>query len=182
MPVDCLVEKKGDAAIRLIAAREDSLEDVTAALPKAMAAWVRASGYTAKPGTVLLLPDRGDAPIGGALVGMEGDHDLWSWGGAAASLPNGRYCLDAGLSERNATRAALGWALGSYRFARYKSGGRAAPELVWPDAADRAAATPRSRLMWALIPSRRCWSTMGDQRGAASNATLHEFVSGAPSR
>ena len=118
MPVDCLVEEKGDAAIRLIAVREGALEEATAALPKAMAGWIRASGYTAKPGTVLLLPGKGDTPVGGALVGVAGDLDLWSWGGAAASLPKGRYRIDSQLSQRAATRAALGWALGSYRFTR----------------------------------------------------------------
>ena len=141
MSVSCLVEEKGGAAVRLIAAREDTLEKVTAALPKPAAAWVRASGYSAKPGGVLLLPGKGDTPIGGALVGLENDHDLWSWGGAAASLPGGRYYLDADLSSRDATRAALGWALGCYRFSRYKPAERAVPELVWPDAADRAVAT-----------------------------------------
>ncbi len=141
MPVDCLVEEKGDTSVRLIPARTDSLEEVTTTLAEPTAGWVRASGYTAKPGTVLLLPGEGDAPVGGALAGVADDEDLWSWGGAAAALPNNRYYLDADYSERSATRAALGWALGNYRFARYKPGGRAAPELVWPDSADRAAVT-----------------------------------------
>jgi len=148
VPADCLVEEKGDTAIRLIAAREDSLEKIVGALPKRVAAWVRASGYTAKPGTILLLPGTGDAAVGGALVGVNGDDDLWSWGGAAAALPNGRYYVDAALSRRNATRAALGWSLGSYRFTRYKSSDREAPELVWPDGADRAAASAAATATW----------------------------------
>jgi leucyl aminopeptidase len=137
VPVDRLVEADGAPSIPLIPVTPDSL----AAGAGEGAGWAEAVGYRGKPGTVLLLPGSGDAVIGGALVGVENDEDLWSWGGAAASLPNGRYAIETGLSERGATRAALGWALGNYQFTRYKSADRDAPELVWPDGSDRAAAT-----------------------------------------
>ncbi len=148
MPLNCLVAKKGEAAVRLIAAREGALEETTGRLPKRLADWVRAAGYAAKPGTVLLLPGEGKTPVGAALVGVTGNDDLWSWGGAAASLPGGRYFLDDGLSEAGATRAALGWALGSYRFTRYKSDVPPISELVWPDGADRAAVTAAATATW----------------------------------
>jgi leucyl aminopeptidase len=141
VPADCLVEEKGDTAVRLIPVSKESLKEVTATLAEPMAGWASASGYTAKPGTVLLLPGEGDTPVGGALVGVADDRDIWSWGGAAAALPNGRYYLDADYSGPAASRAALGWALGSYRFAKYKSGVRAVPELVWPSGADRTVVT-----------------------------------------
>ena len=145
MSVDCLVENRGDKAVRLIPVRQDALSEAIAVLPAPAAAWAEAAGFRAKPGSVLLLPGSGDAAIGGALVGVGDDDDLWSWGGAAASLPKGRYAIDAGLSAKGATRAALGWALGNYRFTRYKSADRDAPELVWPDNADRDSATAAAR-------------------------------------
>ncbi len=141
MPLNCLVDEKGDAAIPLTAVEEHALEETVGGLPESVARWVRATGYKAKPGTVLLLPGTDDTAVGGALVGVTGDDDLWSWGGAAAALPPGRYRLDAALPERAATRAALGWALGSYRFDRYKRNDASAPDLVWPEAADRPSVT-----------------------------------------
>jgi len=148
VPLDCFADKKGAAAIRLIAAPQEPPEKIAARLPKPMAAWFAASGFKAKPGSVLLLPGADGEAVGGALVGVEGDDDMWSWGGAAAALPPGRYYLDPGLKGPQATRVALGWALGSYRFSRYKSGVRAAPQLVWPSGADRAAATAAADATW----------------------------------
>ena len=39
-----------------------------------------------------------------------------------------------------------------------------------------AAAIPRSRLMWALMPRRRCWRMIGRDDLAASNAIAHDRV------
>ncbi len=141
MSLNCLVDDTGDAAIPLAAVEERALEETVAGLPDSVARWVRATGFKAKPGAVLLLPGTDDGAVGGALVGVTADDDLWSWGGAASALPPGRYRLDAGVSGRAATRAALGWALGSYRFDRYKQNGATAPDLVWPGAADRPSVT-----------------------------------------
>ncbi len=107
-------------------------------LPAGPAAWVRSSGFKAAPGRVLVMPG-GDGAPGGALLGVEGDADMWSWNGASAALPPGRYRIDARQSARAATRAALGWALGTYKFRRYKPGRGGPRELVWPGGADRRA-------------------------------------------
>lgn len=146
MPLDCLIEDDAAPSIPLIPVTSESIT----ALSQAAASWAEASAYRGKPGEVLLLPGGEQGPVGGALVGTEGEDDLWSWGGAATALPKGRYRIDSGLSQNAATRAALGWALGCYRFTRYKSGMREAPELVWPDGADRAGATAAARATWLV--------------------------------
>lgn len=65
--------------------------------------------------------------------------DFWAYGGLPASLPPGDYHIDADLDRETATRAALGWALGTYAFTRYKSGnGKTFATLAWPERADRA--------------------------------------------
>lgn len=137
MSMDYLIEDNGSPAVGLIPVGPDSLADVVKNLPAGTAGWVKAAGYGAKPGTVLLLPGGEGRPIGGALVGVEGTADIWSWGGAAAALPPGNYRIDGGSEAQSANRAALGWILGAYAFSRYKEFGRPARNLIWPKSADR---------------------------------------------
>lgn len=99
-------------------------------------AWVKANDFTALPGQVLLLPDLDGTPAT-ALLGIEGPEDLWSWGGAATKLPEGRYEISTDLDTPAADRASLGWALGQYKFDRYKKSDVKARELVWPKAANQ---------------------------------------------
>ena len=141
-----LIEDDGAPSIPLIPTKQES----DTGLPDGVADWVEASGYRGKPGEVLLLPGGGQGPVGGALVGTAGEDDLWSWGGAAAALPKGRYRIDAKLSQNAATRAALGWALGSYRFTRYKSQTRENPVLVWPKGADHDGVTAAAKATWLV--------------------------------
>ncbi|HEY9569188.1 MAG TPA: leucyl aminopeptidase family protein, partial [Thalassobaculum sp.] len=71
--------------------------------------------------------------------------------GLPGGLPAGRYAVDAPIEPADATRAALGWALATYRFDKYTSMPAATAELVWPQGADRdhvesaAAATALAR-------------------------------------
>ncbi len=138
MPLSCLADKAGKSAITLIPVKAAALAATIKGLGPRHAAWAGASGYRARPGTVLPLPG-GDGAPGAALVGVEDDEDLWSWGGASAALPPGRYRIEADLAARAATRAALGWALGAYAFTRYKKSDRKPAVLAWPVAADRPA-------------------------------------------
>ena len=126
MPLDYLIEDDDTPAVPLIPVGPDSLDDVAKTLPSGAVEWVKATEYRAKPGNVLLLPSSEGEPVSGALVGIEGDKDIWSWGGAAQALPPGTYRIDGDSSAESASRAALGWVLGSYTFARYKENGRPA--------------------------------------------------------
>jgi len=104
--------------------------------------WAAATGFTGEAGKVAYLPN-GEGGLGRVLVGVaEGEPPLWSVAGLSEILPAGRYRVEAlpGAGETDATRLALGWALGTYSFGRYRgkkkeTGGA---ELVWPDGADRA--------------------------------------------
>ncbi len=99
--------------------------------------WVRANGFTAKPTTVLLLNDRhGHARR--VLVGVEEGIDRWSLGALPGTLAQGTYQLDGDLSAAEATAHAFAWAMGCYRFGRYKSEGKEFAKLLWPRLADRA--------------------------------------------
>jgi leucyl aminopeptidase len=100
--------------------------------------WVRAIGFAADTGKIALVPGP-EGRLGRVLVGLgDGGPAIWALAGLPDSLPEGHYRLDEDPDGADPTRLALGWALGSYAFTRYrekKSGGGAA--LLWPEGADR---------------------------------------------
>lgn len=104
----------------------------------AAAAWVRGTGFTAEPGAVALLPGEGGR-LARALVGVPDRLDLWSLAGLPGSLPKGSYVLPDRLDGREATAAAIGWALGCYQFTRYRKSTKEFAHLVMPAGADRQA-------------------------------------------
>ncbi|MBM3573064.1 MAG: leucyl aminopeptidase family protein, partial [Alphaproteobacteria bacterium] len=108
--------------------------------PAALKSWVESTGFKAEPGATSLLSDH-QGRLSRVLVGVEAGADLWAFAGLPGTLPSGAgrsYAIAASLTPRAATRAALGWALGSYHFSRYRKAPREAAQLVWPARADRA--------------------------------------------
>ncbi|MFC5306170.1 leucyl aminopeptidase family protein [Azospirillum picis] len=134
----------GDGAdtVALTPMTKAGLADWLASQTPAVASWVKAVGFTGDAGSTAFLPGP-DGAIARVLAGVSAIDDLWAFAGLPAALPAGSYRIDlagtgAAMDARAATRAALGWALGSYRFSRY----RKPPEkgfacLVWPAEADR---------------------------------------------
>ena len=102
--------------------------------PKGTADWLARSGFAAEPGSHCLLPS-GDR----VLAGIDSAAGPWATAGLPRALAQGRYRLDGALSPAAATDAALGWALGSYGFGRYRKDPATTATLVWPKGADRAA-------------------------------------------
>lgn len=103
--------------------------------------WITETGFKAKPGAHTIIPD----PTGGVgvvLLGVDGLNTPWDWAGLATALPQATYEVAAPLEAPAATAAAFGWALGTYKFDRYKTqkdGADEAPVLLWPAEADRDA-------------------------------------------
>ncbi|MEP7314927.1 MAG: leucyl aminopeptidase family protein [Pseudomonadota bacterium] len=144
-----------DARSRLIL----SPEDAPAALPLhlltergytgwlatqhgAVAAWLRSQNFQAERGRALSMPGAGGLPIG-AIAGLGNlaapeDLDLWHAAALADRLPPGDYRLEVELPAAAATRLALGWMLGCYRFQRYRSADKttARARLLVPESAD----------------------------------------------
>ena len=112
------------------------LEGWLADQPAEVRAWAVSTGYDAAPRAVRLMPGAGGR-LGHVLVGVEAHDALWNLAGLPHKLPAGSYRIDSRLDAAAAGRAALGWALGTYR---YDAGeGKRAPgaALVWPRLADR---------------------------------------------
>jgi leucyl aminopeptidase len=106
-------------------------------------AWSRANGFRAERHRVLLLP-AADGDVAGAVLGLgrlASVEDLTPWhvAGLVDRLPSGRYYLADELPAGAATQVALGWALGRYRFERYRRPtATPRPALVAPAGADLA--------------------------------------------
>lgn len=134
----CLVDDGNGAAIPLVAVTPRTLDAWLAAQPATAAAWVRAAGFDAAAGALLAVPGD-DGRVAVALVGLDAERPLWGWAGAAARLPKGTYRLaDDGPEAVPPETAALGWALGTYEFRRYKQKpGRDFAVLQWPAGCDR---------------------------------------------
>lgn len=82
-------------------------------------AWLQGSGFEAKPGSCALLPGRDGAPAG-ALVVLSEPAEPWDVAAAHVRLPEGDWRLAPSEGDFDPSPAALGWALASYRFDRYR--------------------------------------------------------------
>src|SRR4051812_30025401 len=100
-------------------------------------AWVTANGFTANAGQLLALPDR-NGKVKRVLAGISRLDDVYALAAAQAALPKGDYRFDTPLEGEAASRLALGWALGTYSFDRYRTRTKSPTRLVWPEEADRA--------------------------------------------
>jgi leucyl aminopeptidase len=162
-----LVARASAATVAIVPVDRDTFPAWLARQDRARARWIEANGFEPRGNRVLLLPDADGVRT--ALFGR-GEGGLFSWSNAAQKLPAGRYRIDAELSARSATEAAIGWALERYDFDRYrnKTSPRAARELVWPAAADRGEAL---RTISAITRARDLINTPAADLGPAELAS-----------
>ncbi|MBK1839394.1 leucyl aminopeptidase family protein [Azospirillum sp. YIM B02556] len=149
-----LLAVDGPDTVALTPVTKAGLADWLSAQSPAVASWVKAVGFTGEAGSTVFLPGP-DGAVAHVLAGVSAVDDLWAFAGLPSSLPAGSYRIDSkiegALDARAATRAALGWALGSYRFSRYKK----QPEkgfanLVWPAEADRGEVERAATATWLV--------------------------------
>ena len=126
------------ASVPVVAVQSDRFRPWLARQSRRLRRWVTASGFDGAPGSISLVAG-GDGGLVKVLAGIGETTELWDFARLAERLPPARYRLEGSVAARRATSAALGWALGSYSFDRYKSAKRRArrPVLLWPAACDR---------------------------------------------
>jgi leucyl aminopeptidase len=115
-----------------------SWRDTSGKLDAAARAFAEASGFEPKPGRYLALPGAGRT-LGGVVFGLEkpnGLRDLFLPGTLAGLLPDGLYRF--ANVPHDARLAALAFALGTYRFTRYRKDEDRSIRLVVPDGVDGA--------------------------------------------
>ena len=91
--------------------------------------WVDASDFEAKPETHCLIPGK-DGRLASVLAGIRDPSDPFCLARLTMVLPRGSYTIDADWETPNLERATLGWALGGYRFTRYKRADQELAKLV----------------------------------------------------
>jgi leucyl aminopeptidase len=108
-------------------------------LPVQARQFANANGFAAKPGTCLTLPSM-DGQIAHVVFGLEDEtgkyRDLFRPGALPGLLPAGVYRF--ANAPHDTRLAALAFALGSYRFSRYRKADRPDVKLVPPDGIDVA--------------------------------------------
>jgi leucyl aminopeptidase len=126
-------------AIPITFATKATWEAISAGLPAHGRQFAVASGFASKPGAYLALPSA-DGQIAQILFGLEDatgkSRDLFRPGALPGLLPAGTYRF--ANAPHDTRLATLAFALGSYRFARYRKADAPDVRLVPPDGIDVA--------------------------------------------
>src|SRR6185312_15920199 len=151
------------AAVPVTFVTKSSWEAVRAALPPQAAQFALANGFAAKPGACLVLPTA-DGQIAQVLFGLEDEdtrsRDLFRPGTLPGLLPSGVYRF--ANAPHDARLAALAFALGAYRFGRYRKAETPDVKLVPPAGVDVADVT---RMADAAMMARDLINTPSNDMG-----------------
>jgi leucyl aminopeptidase len=112
--------------------------DVRRAIGAEASAYAQAAGFEPKAGRYLLLPANGGAALGGVLFGVESaddSKDPFLAGRLPQHLPDGTYRFANDAADTRL--AALSFALGAYRFTRYRKAEPRSIKLDLPQRIDR---------------------------------------------
>jgi leucyl aminopeptidase len=151
------------SAIPITFATKATWEAISAELPAPIRQFALANGFAAKPGAVLTLP-AADGQIAQVLFGLEDEssksRDLFRPGALPGLLPPGLYRF--ANAPHDTRLAALAFALGSYRFNRYRKADAPGVRLVPPDGIDAADIT---RMAEAAMLARDLINTPSNDMG-----------------
>src|SRR6266481_6219200 len=138
MPYSLIDDAAG--AIPVGALTKDQLPAWLAAAPERERNWLTATGFSAEQGKLALVPTE-NGRLTRVMVGLADGTDagtrMWALAGLPDALPEGSYRLETTPDGTDPTHLALGWALATYAFTRYRAKKGAATALVWPEGTDR---------------------------------------------
>ncbi len=136
--MDCLVDATDAAedAIVVTPVTREGLDDWMSRASGQQVRWVKEHDFEASPARYLTIPDE-NGRIATVLVATTNPASLFSLGDLPTALPAGSVArLEGKFDVLAATRLALGWALGSYRFDRYRENGKEPARLIAPPEAN----------------------------------------------
>src|ERR1700755_468342 len=129
----------GASAIPITFATRTTWPAIAGELPEQARRFASANDFTAKPGKCLTLPSS-DGQIAQVVFGIEDEtaksRDLFRPGALPGLLPPGVYRF--ANAPHDIRLATLAFALGAYRFSRYRKSEQAEVRLVPPDGVDVA--------------------------------------------
>ncbi|MBT7648205.1 MAG: leucyl aminopeptidase family protein, partial [Rhodospirillaceae bacterium] len=116
--------------VAIVPVTRDGLEAWLDKAPAAQARWVRAHDFDGSAARHLIIPDDSGG-VGTVLVAMTDPMSMFTLGDLPMALPKGTVCrLEGDFETAEATALALGWAMGSYNFGRYRKTEREMARLV----------------------------------------------------
>ena len=134
---DVILEAADGAVIPVRALLEHETAAALDAIPAGGKAFAALNEFKGKAGQVLLVPGA-DGALASVLFGLGEGGDPMAFRGLAAKLPAGTYSVSRTPSGMEAEQVALAFALGSYKFDRYKSHSGERARLVVADGVDVA--------------------------------------------
>jgi leucyl aminopeptidase len=153
------------SAIPITFASKANWDAIRTTLPAEARQFADANGFAAKPGKCLILPSA-DGAIAQVIFGIEDEsaksRDPFRAGALPGLLPAGTYRF--ANAPHDARMAALAFALGSYRFGRYRKVDHPEVRLVPPDGVDAAELT---RMAGAASLARDLINTPSNDMGPA---------------
>ena len=163
-----------DRSVPLVVVRKDQYSDWVNSQDPGTTAWLDSLGFKAEAGRTALLPGP-DGRLARVLLAADDEGPLWAYAALPMALPEGSYRIAEAPAPHDMDLAALGWALGGYRFNRYRKAERAPAQLVWPEACDRAAV---ERTAGAVFMVRDLVNTPANDLGPAELAAAAEDLAG----
>src|SRR6267378_2038414 len=110
-------------AIPVVVLTKDRLPAWLAEAPERERNWLTAIGFGADQEKLALVPGD-DGRLARVMVGLGDSTDaggMWAVAGLPEALPEGSYRLESAPDGADPTRLALGWALATYTFTRYRA-------------------------------------------------------------
>jgi leucyl aminopeptidase len=161
------------AAVPIDTVLQDEWSDYGRELTPQAQGFAAALNFSAQPGRWLSVPGP-DGAIERVIFGVAQSLPALAHGVLASALPEGTYTLRRTPSEMNLELAALAWALGSYRFSRYRARRLPCPRLTPPQTVDMAEV---ERIARAVYLVRDLVNTPADDLGpAALHASAEEVA------
>ncbi|MDP3175265.1 MAG: leucyl aminopeptidase family protein [Phenylobacterium sp.] len=134
---ESIVETPAAGAVVVHALQESELAGFLEGRQAFLAGYAQTSDFKAKAGQILIAPNT-EGAIDRVLFGLGGSADPMALRALAARLPAGDYRLAATPAGMSADQAALAFALGAYRYGRYKQGGVGDHARLFVEGADVA--------------------------------------------
>jgi leucyl aminopeptidase len=162
--------KSAKGATPLYAVKARDLTAFLAKRNKRDATFLKASGFGAREGELRLL-SKPDGSLGGAVLGLGDGSDPLVFAALSENLPAGTYAFAGKLEKPD--HAALGWALGTYAFTRYRKKKPNGAKLVVPEGADAARVT---RMAEGVFLARNLVNTPSNDMGPEELAAAAQAV------
>ena len=134
---DIFLTRATAATVPVVPIVKAELKGWAAKRPARIRRWIESADFTAGPHRLCPIPN-GEGGLERVLLGVDPDDPIHRYSSLPGNLPPGSYRIEAEMTGEEATRAAIGFGLGVYRFTRYRKDDRPARKLVWPAGADRA--------------------------------------------